>query len=69
MVDSHSIWKDGISHEKLVMDEEESRMDTDAESLPNCYAIAWGNCPEQQIPLWPLAPPLWKVSPHSKGLP
>jgi len=64
VADSHSIWKDGISHEKLLMDKEESRMDTDAESLPNCCAIAWGNCPEQQIPLVAFSLTTLEESPH-----
>lgn len=48
---------------------EESRMDTDAESLPNCYAITWGNCPEQQIPLVAFNPTTLEEVSHSKGLP
>lgn len=46
------------------MDKEESRMDTDAESLPNCCAIAWGNCPEQQIPLVAFSLTTLEESPH-----
>ena len=39
-------------------------MDTDAESLPNCCAIAWGNCPEQQIPLVAFSLTTLEESPH-----
>ena len=63
MMGSQSILKDGISQEKLAMDEEESTMHTDAESLPKRHDIAWGNHPKKQIPLRPLAPPLWKSLP------
>lgn len=32
-------------------------------------AVAWGNCPEQQIPLMAFSPTTLEVSPDSKGLP
>ena len=43
-----------------MMDEEESRMDTDAESLPSCVPLPGAIAQSSRYHLWPLAPPLWK---------
>lgn len=48
-----------------MMDGEELSMDIEAESLPSCYAIAWGQSPKEVDTMVAFSPTALEMSPKT----